>query len=97
MKRDRRPPTNGAPKLTAPELGPPGQPQMRRQELVIHPEPIVLGADGRMTFSAPESRTEPILLARGPGGIWHAVLLPPRSDWELRPERPAIWTPGMPQ
>jgi hypothetical protein len=76
--------------------GHPPEGQLRVMELPIHPAAVRLGEAGTLTVIAPDKPNETILLARDPTGVWRAVLLPPGSRWELRPERPALWRPGMP-
>jgi hypothetical protein len=58
-------------------------------------KPIRLKADGRISIKAMGNPNESPLLLRGPDGLWHGVILPPGSTWELRPSGPAaqIWTP----
>jgi len=66
-----------------------------RQTLVISKQPIVLKADGRLSVRQGDRQDQAQMLVRGEDGLWHGVLMPPGSTFELRPSGPAagIWTP----
>lgn len=66
-----------------------------KSTLFVSRKPIVLGAKGSIKIQQGDSATEAQMLVRGADGLWHGVLMPPGSMFELRASGPgaAIWTP----
>lgn len=63
--------------------------------VLLDRKPMRLAPTARLTVKAMENPNEAPLLVRGPDGIWHGVILPPGSTFELRATGPAaaLWTP----
>ena len=63
--------------------------------VVVSKNPVRLKPDGRLKIAQGDSPTEAQLLVRGPDGLWHGVLMPPGSTFELKAAAPSmpIWLP----
>lgn len=63
--------------------------------LLIHRKPMRLKPTERVAVKPLSNPNEAPLLIRGADGLWHGVILPPGSTFELRPSGPGaqLWTP----
>ena len=63
--------------------------------VVVSKHPVRLKPDGRLKIAQGGKATEAQLLVRGPDGLWHGVLMPPGSTFELTAAAPStpIWLP----
>lgn len=63
--------------------------------LKVDRQPMRLSATSRVTIRAHTNPSETVVLLRDPEGVWHGVLMPPGTTWELRPggAAAALWTP----
>lgn len=52
--------------------------------------------DAEITLSAPSDPSHPCLMVWEPSKqAWRAIVLPPSSEWVIRPKGPALWKPGV--